>query len=257
MLKIFLVEDEFVIREGIKNNIDWKANGYEFCGEASDGELAFPIIQKTKPDIVITDIRMPFMDGLELSRLIKKELPLTEIIILSGYEEFEYAKEAIKIGVSQYLCKPISGEELLKEINLLADKITEKRKEQEIKEKYIREVEENFIEEKRNFFQYLVTGTKSISELLEIAKKIHIDLSSIWYNIILLKIQSMTHAHDEYSGSMVKVEQKLKELDEGDHFAAFDRNLEGKALLVKADTEEELTRIQNDYIRKMKDLLGD
>lgn len=171
MLKIFLVEDEFVIREGIKNNIDWKANGYEFCGEASDGELAFPIIQKTKPDIVITDIRMPFMDGLELSRLIKKELPLTEIIILSGYEEFEYAKEAIKIGVSQYLCKPISGEELLKEINLLADKITEKRKEQEIKEKYIREVEENFIEEKRNFFQYLVTGTKSISELLEIAKK--------------------------------------------------------------------------------------
>ena len=147
MLKIFLVEDEFVIREGIKNNIDWKANGYEFCGEASDGELAFPIIQKTKPDIVITDIRMPFMDGLELSRLIKKELPLTEIIILSGYEEFEYAKEAIKIGVSQYLCKPISGEELLKEINLLADKITEKRKEQEIKEKYIREVEENFMEE--------------------------------------------------------------------------------------------------------------
>lgn len=257
MLKIFLVEDEFVIREGIKNNIDWKANGYEFCGEASDGELAFPIIQKMKPDIVITDIRMPFMDGLELSRLIKKELPLTEIIILSGYEEFEYAKEAIKIGVSQYLCKPISGEELLKEINLLADKITEKRKEQEIKEKYIREVEENFIEEKRNFFQYLVTGTKSISELLEIAKKIHIDLSSIWYNIILLKIQSMTHAHDEYSGGMVKVEQKLKELDEGDHFAAFDRNLEGKALLVKADTEEELTRIQNDYIRKMKDLLGD
>lgn len=257
MLKIFLVEDEFVIREGIKNNIDWKAKGYEFCGEASDGELAFPIIQKTKPDIVITDIRMPFMDGLELSRLIKKELPLTEIIILSGYEEFEYAKEAIKIGVSQYLCKPISGEELLKEINLLADKITEKRKEQEIKEKYIREVEENFMEEKRNFFQYLVTGTKTISELLEIAKKIHIDLSSIWYNIILLKMQSMTHAHDEYSGSMVKVEQKLKELDEGDHFAAFDRNLEGKALLVKADTEEELTRIQNDYIRKMKDLLGD
>lgn len=257
MLKIFLVEDEFVIREGIKNNIDWKANGYEFCGEASDGELAFPIIQKTKPDIVITDIRMPFMDGLELSRLIKKELPLTEIIILSGYEEFEYAKEAIKIGVSQYLCKPISGEELLKEINLLADKIKEKRKEQEIKEKYIREVEENFMEEKRNFFQYLVTGTKTISELLEIAKKIHIDLSSIWYNIILLKMQSMTHAHDEYSGSMVKVEQKLKELDEGDHFAAFDRNLEGKALLVKADTEEELTRIQNDYIRKMKDLLGD
>ena len=99
MLKVFLVEDEFVMREGIKNNIDWNSHGYEFCGEASDGELAFPMIQKLNPDIVITDIKMPFMDGLELSRLIKKELPFTEIIILSGYEEFEYAKEAIKLSL--------------------------------------------------------------------------------------------------------------------------------------------------------------
>ena len=58
MLKVFLVEDEFVIREGIKNNIDWKAHGYEFCGEAGDGELAYPMIQKLRPDIVITDIRI-------------------------------------------------------------------------------------------------------------------------------------------------------------------------------------------------------
>ena len=106
MLKVFLVEDEFVIREGIKNNIDWKAHGYEFCGEAGDGELAYPMIQKLRPDIVITDIRMPFMDGLELSRLIRKELPDTEIIILSGYQEFEYAKEAMKNGVKYYLLKP-------------------------------------------------------------------------------------------------------------------------------------------------------
>ena len=62
MIKVFLVEDEFVIREGIKKNIDWAGHGYEFCGEASDGELAFPMIKKLKPDIVITDIRMPFMD---------------------------------------------------------------------------------------------------------------------------------------------------------------------------------------------------
>lgn len=72
MLKVFLAEDEFIIREGIKNNIDWQAHGYEFCGEASDGELAFPLIQKTRPDILITDIKMPFVDGLALSRLVKK-----------------------------------------------------------------------------------------------------------------------------------------------------------------------------------------
>ena len=109
-LKVFLVEDEMLIREGIKNSIEWKKEGYEFVGEASDGELALPAIIKEKPDIVITDIRMPFMDGLELSRMIRKELPSVKIVILSGYDDFSYAKEAIGIGVTEYLLKPISSE---------------------------------------------------------------------------------------------------------------------------------------------------
>ena len=149
MLKVFLVEDEFVIREGIKNNIDWKAHGYEFCGEAGDGELAYPMIQKLRPDIVITDIRMPFMDGLELSRLIRKELPDTEIIILSGYQEFEYAKEAIKLGVAQYLSKPINGGELLAELDELSAKIEEKRIAIQIRERYLQEMEENNLRERK------------------------------------------------------------------------------------------------------------
>ncbi|MBO5621244.1 MAG: response regulator, partial [Butyrivibrio sp.] len=75
MLKVFLAEDEFVIREGIKNNINWFSNGYEFCGDASDGELAYSQILKLQPDILITDIKMPFMDGLTLSRMIKAKFP--------------------------------------------------------------------------------------------------------------------------------------------------------------------------------------
>lgn len=123
MLKVFLVEDEIVVREGIKNSIDWEKNDLIFCGEASDGELAYPMIQKVKPDIVITDIRMPFMDGLELARLLKKEMPWIRIIILSGYEEFEYAKEAINIGITQYLLKPISKAELTKCLITIRDNI--------------------------------------------------------------------------------------------------------------------------------------
>lgn len=134
MIKVFLVEDEFVVRQGIKNNIDWAGHGYEFCGDASDGEMAYPMIKAAKPDIVITDIKMPFMDGIELSRLIKEELPNTEIIILSGYEEFEYAKESIKIGVAQYLTKPISGDDLLKELDILSAKILEKQSVKSISE---------------------------------------------------------------------------------------------------------------------------
>ena len=248
MLKVFLVEDEFVVREGIKRNIDWQANGYEFCGEAGDGELAFPMIQKVKPDIVITDIRMPFMDGLELSRLIKKEFPWMEIIILTGFEEFEYAKEAISIGVARYLLKPISGGELLKEISGIAEKIADKKKEREIREKYALEMEENVQKEKKELFQYLVTGSKSMTELLEIAERMKLDLSALWYNIVLVKVQSTNHAPEEYSKRMIEAEQKLNTLVEEQHMLVFDRNLEGKAILFKADSVEELEVLQRSYI---------
>ena len=117
MLKVFLAEDEIVMREGIKNNIDWQGEGFEFVGDAGDGELAYPIIQKTRPDILITDIKMPFMDGLELSRLVKHELPETKIIFLSGYDEFQYAKEAIDIGITDYLVKPVETERLSQAIS--------------------------------------------------------------------------------------------------------------------------------------------
>lgn len=254
MLKVFLVEDEFVVREGIKNNVDWKSHGYDFCGEASDGELAFPMIQKLKPDIVITDIRMPFMDGLALSKLIKKEMPSIEIIILSGYEEFEYAKEGIKIGIAQYLLKPINGEELLKEVDIVAEKIIEKQKESEIREKYLREMEENFLKERKELFQYLVTGSKSAAELLEIADKLNVDLSSMWYNVVLLIIKSNRHAQNEYSDSLVEIEEKLKEAD-SEHILIFDRNLEGKAFLFKADSKEELETIQKEYMTRVVDIL--
>ena len=195
MMKVFLVEDEFVVREGIKNNVDWKKYGYDFCGDASDGELAFPMIQKLKPDIVITDIRMPFMDGLELSRLIKKEMPWIEIIILTGYQEFEYAKEGIKLGVAQYLSKPISSEELIAEVNILAAKIKEKRQKQEMAEMYMKETEENLLEERKELFNYLVTGGKSVTDLLELGNKLNMDLSAMWYGIVLMKVQSMLHEH--------------------------------------------------------------
>lgn len=254
MLKVFLVEDEFVVREGIKNNIDWRSHGYEFIGEASDGELAYPMIQKLRPDIVITDIRMPFMDGLVLSRRIKKEMPKTEIIILSGFEEFEYAKEGIKIGIAQYLLKPISGEELLAEVDIVAEKIREKQQESEIREKYLKEMEENFLKERKELFQYLVTGSKSAAELLELADRLSIDLSSLWYNIVLVIIKSANHAQNEYSDSIVEIEEKLKELDDA-HVLTFDRNLEGKALLFKADSKEELEKIEQDYLNKMENML--
>ena len=257
MIKVFLVEDEFIVRQGIKNNIDWAGHGYEFCGEASDGELALPMIQKLQPDIVITDIKIPFMDGLTLSKLIKKEFPQIEIIILSGYAEFEYAKEAIKIGVAQYLSKPISGDELLKEVDAVARVIEEKSEERKLKELYQHEMQENIHKERRDFFANMVSGRMSVPELLEMASSMEIDLSSLWYNVVLIKVQSMNHKDTEYSNSIVEIESKIRKLTDEKSVLLFDRGLEGLALLFKADSEIEIEQLQEKYFEAFCSMIYD
>lgn len=255
-MKVFLVEDEFIIREGIKNNIDWESNGYTFCGEAGDGELALPLISKEQPDIVITDIKMPFMDGLELSRLIKEKYPKIEIIILSGYDEFEYAKQGIRIGVAQYLLKPISGVDLLKAVNEVRDRLQDKQKERALYERYRRETEENRLNDKIEFFNDLVNGNDSLSEMMTRAKALDIDITAVWYNVVLFKARSMNHEIEEYSGSVEKVYEKLDSIIEGRKILSFDRGLEGKALIYMADTLEELEKEENEVMSGLEDYMS-
>ena len=123
MLKVFLVEDETLIREGLRDRIPWEQYGFRFVGEAGDGEMALPLIRKTRPDVIITDIKMPFMDGLELSRIVKEEFPKTKILIVSGYDDFEYAREALTIGVDQYILKPVTRMNIRKVFEELKEKI--------------------------------------------------------------------------------------------------------------------------------------
>ena len=256
MIKVFLCEDEFVVREGIKNNIDWASAGYEFVGEASDGELALPLIRKLEPDIVITDIKMPFMDGLELSRVIRRELPSTQIVILSGYEEFDYAKQAISIGVAQYLTKPISGDDLLGELDSLREKILKSKEENALKEKFKKEMEENLSREKSALFNSLVSGNCSVTELLDRAEKLSMDLSAVWYNIVLLFIKSDHHNIEEYSGSSVTIEEKINEIMSDMGCICFDRDLEGKAVLIMDDSEQSLVSRQNDLIARLEEVFA-
>lgn len=128
MYKVFIVEDEELLRNGMRNNVKWKENGYEFCGEANDGEEALPLIRKILPDIMITDIKMPFMNGLELSRIVKKEMSDMKIIVLTGYDEFDFAREALSIGADEYILKPFSASKLIDALNGICHKIQEDKK---------------------------------------------------------------------------------------------------------------------------------
>ena len=129
--KVFLVEDEIVTREGIRDNVNWGAVGFEFCGEAPDGEIALPQIEETQPDVLITDIKMPFMDGLQLSKIIREHMPWIKIIILSGHNEFEYAQSAVKLGVTEYLLKPVSANDLHQVLTRLSKTLDREKKERE------------------------------------------------------------------------------------------------------------------------------
>ena len=124
---------------------------------AGDGELAYPMILKTKPDILITDIKMPFMDGLQLSKLVRKELPATKILILSGYDEFEYAKEAIKLQVAEYLLKPISSAKLLDVLAQVKEVIRQEQEEKELIKKYREDMKENRELEKERFLNQILS----------------------------------------------------------------------------------------------------
>lgn len=253
-MKVFLVEDEYIVREGIKNNIDWEKNGYDFCGEASDGELAFPMISEKRPDIVITDIRMPFMDGIELSRMIKEEYPEIKIIILSGHEEFEYAKAAIQIGVEEYLLKPINGDELLQVVNRVAQKIKEENESRETLQEG--EGDENFEYAKRQLLSSLIDDNASLSDAMEQGKKIHLNLMAQCYNIMMLKLQRK-NKEQGFSQRILELyktmEDTLKEQD--GQSITFDRAPEGKVILFMGSGEEEIRRNMDVFAGQFREIL--
>lgn len=253
-MKVFLVEDEYIVREGIKNNIDWEKNGYDFCGEASDGELAFPMISEKRPDIVITDIRMPFMDGIELSRMIKEEYPEIKIIILSGHEEFEYAKAAIQIGVEEYLLKPINGDELLQVVNRVAQKIKEENESRETLQEG--EGDENFEYAKRQLLSSLIDDNASLSDAMEQGKKIHLNLMAQCYNIMMLKLQRK-NKEQGFSQRILELyktmEDTLKEQD--GQSIMFDRAPEGKVILFMGSGEEEIRRNMDVFAGQFREIL--
>jgi two-component system response regulator YesN len=189
LYKVFLVEDEVVTREGIRDNVDWKGNGFEFSGEATDGDMALPLIQAIKPDVLITDIKMPFMDGLQLCKIIRERMPWVKVVILSGHDEFEYAQEAIELGVNEYLLKPITVQEMHKVLHKIVAQLDHEKNEQENLKKLQEQLEENQPLLRDQLLLQIVTGAISSTEAIERGQPLGLDLVARLYSIIILKIE--------------------------------------------------------------------
>ncbi|CAH1207848.1 Protein-glutamate methylesterase/protein-glutamine glutaminase [Paenibacillus auburnensis] len=128
MLKVLFADDEPLMLEGLRFLVDWEELDFEVCGEALDGEDALQLIHSTRPDLVITDVRMPVIDGLELIKKFAESDFQPKFIIFSGYADFEYAKEALRYGVSNYLTKPLDERELTEALQTVAEQIRAERK---------------------------------------------------------------------------------------------------------------------------------
>ena len=256
MVKVYLVEDEIIIRQSIKNSIDWEKEGYEFVGDASDGELALPVILKEKPDILITDIRMPFMDGLELSRMVKAELPDIKIVILSGYDDFEYAKQAIKIGVAEYLLKPVSSAVLLEHLSEIAEKVRDEREDLALKKVYYQEMQENEELIKMKFLGELISGKLSLADAMEKGKRFHMNLSGPFYRIILFKFIQEDHVQAEQSDALAEAYDAVGNYVDGlkDAFR-FQRGVEGWAFLLTS-VEEDMEAQTERFIEGLKEVIA-
>ncbi|MBE2201097.1 MAG: helix-turn-helix domain-containing protein [Anaerolinea sp.] len=192
--KVFLVEDEAAARVGIRDNVDWKAAGFEFCGEAPDGDIALPLIETTQPDLLITDIKMPFMDGLQLSKLVRQRLPWIKVVILSGHDEFEYAQSAIELGVSEYLLKPITAVKLHDVLTKIAALLDQEREEREKLKQLQTQLQDNLALQRERLLFQLVVGGVSSAEAIDQCQRLGLNIIAPYYLVALIKITAPTAA---------------------------------------------------------------
>lgn len=111
--KVIIIDDEFIMRQGMKHMLDWEKEGFQIVGEAANGQEGLELMKKVKPDIVIVDIVMPVMDGIEFSSIVQQKYPMTQVIIMSSFDRFEYVKTALMNGVADYVLKSTLNPEML------------------------------------------------------------------------------------------------------------------------------------------------
>ncbi|MBB6730678.1 response regulator [Cohnella zeiphila] len=188
MFRMMIVDDEPLVRKGIATSIDWQEHGIEIVAEAGNGKDALQRLQSLPVDLVLADIRMPVMTGIEMSEQIKERYPDTAIVLLSGYEDFGYAKAALQIGIQNYLLKPASAEKLISVIVEIRDKKRQERQSLKQEMSRTRIFNENLPFLKYKLMSSLLKGELGAAEIEEKSRTLQIDLQGPEYHILLLDI---------------------------------------------------------------------
>jgi two-component system response regulator YesN len=197
MYKVVLVDDEEIVREGIRDKIPWGDLGFELIGTAENGQEAFHMIQSNQVDLLITDICMPIMDGLALTENVKNISPSIKIIILSGYDQFEYAQNAIKLGVQDYILKPITSKEMKALLFEVKKALDEEMSGKAYLEALRRQVQESLPLMKERFLNQLISFPVSDEEFVRNCGYLSIPLSQPPCMVLLIDLDSMDHGFEE------------------------------------------------------------
>ena len=240
MLKIFLAEDEVIVRETIKRMIPWENLGFELVGEAADGEMALPLLLRQKPDLLITDIKMPFMDGLTLAKVAKKEIPGLKVVILSGYDDFNYAKQAINIGVEDYLLKPITKNALIERLTEIRSRYEHEKTQKEYYEKFHREMQAYEKNSSRDFFEALVSGSMDMMEIYRRSEKLGLDIVAEAYNVLIFTMNcedfsGQREGYSEWEAESLKLLEEF--FSENTSAMLFRCNIFSYGVLIKGQKE--------------------
>lgn len=196
MYKLILADDEAEIREGLKEVVPFEKLGFTVVAEAANGMEALGLCEQHEPDLLITDIRMPLLDGLSLCRRVRQSSPATQFIILSGYDDFEYARQAIEVKTMGYLLKPISsGEfcEALMQAKVSLDEEFRKRKDVTRLQAYFRE---SLPLLRETLLSSMLSGQVSEERMMESMEKYDIDLRAKGYIVAMIKIDERNHNCD-------------------------------------------------------------
>ncbi|MBJ6361647.1 response regulator [Paenibacillus sp. GCM10012307] len=188
MIRVLVVEDEDMIREKIKHNIDWHGNGFGEIYEAANGAEAWELFQQHRPEIVITDIQMPEMDGIVLTEKIKQAYPDCKVVIISGHAEFDYAKESIRLKVSDYILKPFRSRNLLAKVLKVKEEIDSSQLDVQEREIMRRQLIENRKLLQEKFFRDLLSHCVVHEPYKQISFLGLEELQSCSYHTVVLQI---------------------------------------------------------------------
>ena len=263
--KIMLVDDEEEVRTSIIRKIDWQDAGFEVIGDAENGKEALEKIEQNEPDVVLTDIRMPYMDGLEMAENIRQRYPSIKIVIFSGFDEFEYAKKAIKLNVIEYILKPVNVEELtaiLKKIKKnLDEEIEQKRNVTLLRESYIKSLPAI----REHFLNDLIHGGMEEAQIEEKLNEYAIDVAGAVKWVIAAihlepdeKVDKAVSLHQQRELIPISVRNLIEEKLEGQYrFIVFHSSFETILLVAidKDNTQTGLIALLGDICKETKKIL--